>query len=444
MPGTNLSKLVLCASVIAGTLSSPSRVDAATLSLSEGPLFLGTSVEPNILMLIDDSGSMDWMLVAPGSGTDGIMDGPPQSNTQAIDGTWPMFECIANAVPFAGLNSSGDCNADNDAGRLVRNGSSGTPPDRAFVQVDYGYTHATSDNNDDGLSTFTQTNGLHLIFGTGAVPLDEIFIYDAANPNWRTPPNNNTGTSGNPAAPASAPSPGCPAVNPTRTGYWRAANPDFNGLYYNPEVRYAPWAGSDSGGTAFGNATASAARLNAYDSSVGTYNLTTYQDYKIQVQYGATDNDGNGTIGNAEKCVFTDGTTRGGVERFLTLANGVNTAPTGQNARYKAPRYFPAHFYKWDDTHKMNSDGKTCSTTVVTGNGVVDPDDCHYYYEIRSSPGTPIFCPQDVANPATCAPTTFAKTGTGRTDCASLTSCTAAEEQQNFANWFQVPTAVAC
>lgn len=127
MPGTNLSKLVLCASVIAGTLSSPSRVDAATLSLSEGPLFLGTSVEPNILMLIDDSGSMDWMLVAPGSGTDGIMDGPPQSNTQAIDGTWPMFECIANAVPFAGLNSSGDCNADNDAGRLVRNGSSGTP-----------------------------------------------------------------------------------------------------------------------------------------------------------------------------------------------------------------------------------------------------------------------------------------------------------------------------
>ena len=41
-------------------------VYAAPLSLSNAPLFLGVSVDPNVFFMVDDSGSMDWeILVGP-------------------------------------------------------------------------------------------------------------------------------------------------------------------------------------------------------------------------------------------------------------------------------------------------------------------------------------------------------------------------------------------
>ncbi|UCH54261.1 MAG: hypothetical protein JSW09_05715, partial [Pseudomonadota bacterium] len=40
--------------------ASPARVAAAPLSLADGPVFLLTSVDPNIMFTFDDSGSMAW------------------------------------------------------------------------------------------------------------------------------------------------------------------------------------------------------------------------------------------------------------------------------------------------------------------------------------------------------------------------------------------------
>jgi type IV pilus assembly protein PilY1 len=41
-------------------------VQAAELALSRSPLFLGTSISPNIFFMLDDSGSMDWETLTPG------------------------------------------------------------------------------------------------------------------------------------------------------------------------------------------------------------------------------------------------------------------------------------------------------------------------------------------------------------------------------------------
>ena len=41
---------------------------AGNLALSSAPLFLGTSVEPNIVFVNDDSGSMDWQILVTQGG----------------------------------------------------------------------------------------------------------------------------------------------------------------------------------------------------------------------------------------------------------------------------------------------------------------------------------------------------------------------------------------
>ena len=51
----------ICLSLGVGLLLSLAQPSlAGQLSLSTSPLFLGTSVEPNVFFLSDDSGSMDW------------------------------------------------------------------------------------------------------------------------------------------------------------------------------------------------------------------------------------------------------------------------------------------------------------------------------------------------------------------------------------------------
>ena len=43
-----------------GLVLMPIASQAGNLTLSNAPLFLGTTVEPNITFVSDDSGSMDW------------------------------------------------------------------------------------------------------------------------------------------------------------------------------------------------------------------------------------------------------------------------------------------------------------------------------------------------------------------------------------------------
>ncbi len=59
------------AAVLSFALLSPTTVPAAPGTLSDAPLFLSNSVEPNILFMLDDSGSMDWGLMTEENG--GVM-----------------------------------------------------------------------------------------------------------------------------------------------------------------------------------------------------------------------------------------------------------------------------------------------------------------------------------------------------------------------------------
>jgi len=46
-------------------MAASTTVQAAELALSRNPLFLGTSIPPNIFFMLDDSGSMDWETLTP-------------------------------------------------------------------------------------------------------------------------------------------------------------------------------------------------------------------------------------------------------------------------------------------------------------------------------------------------------------------------------------------
>ena len=51
------------AALLTCTLLGPVTASAAPGTLADTPLFLSNSVEPNILFMLDDSGSMDWGLM---------------------------------------------------------------------------------------------------------------------------------------------------------------------------------------------------------------------------------------------------------------------------------------------------------------------------------------------------------------------------------------------
>jgi type IV pilus assembly protein PilY1 len=108
-------------------------------------------------------------------------------------------------------------------------------------------------------------------------------------------------------------------------GVWRAWNHNYNSLYYNPEVTYLPWAGLDSSGAAYTNASPTAARVNPYSSSAGTVNLT-----------------------NKNTSYSTD---------YPSMA------------AFTVTNFYPARYYTWTDS---DSDG------------IVDPEDAHTLVEITN------------------------------------------------------------
>ncbi|MCK4951761.1 MAG: hypothetical protein KAS48_08075, partial [Gammaproteobacteria bacterium] len=61
-------------------------IHAAPGTLADSPLFLGTSVQPNVFIMIDDSGSMDWEVIS-------------SNEAQTIHGysdDWEMFDFTPN------------------------------------------------------------------------------------------------------------------------------------------------------------------------------------------------------------------------------------------------------------------------------------------------------------------------------------------------------------
>ncbi|MEM9404229.1 MAG: hypothetical protein AAGA44_17300, partial [Pseudomonadota bacterium] len=204
------------------TSLAPALSQAGPGTLADSPLFLTNPVEPNILFLVDDSGSMDW----------GLMTNENQG--------------------------------------LVNLG------------CEYYYTQPASDND-----------------YTFIVPSEEALIAQGI------------------AAPYD--------------GVWRAWNPDYNKVYYDPTITYTPWPGTDKNGNAYTNVDPAAALIDPYDPALGSQDLTSLTTYDTDYC--------NGALG-----LFT-------VTDFL-----------------------PAHYYIWTDSNT---------------NGQVDADDGHTKMEI--TPTTPVY-----------------------------------------------------
>ncbi|MFL0810772.1 MAG: hypothetical protein K6L76_10190 [Agarilytica sp.] len=110
-----------CLGFISGALVT-SHTSAQLLDLADEPLFIQSSVQPNILFIIDDSGSMDWEstvnnhnisgLPDPGDVTQRSISMPPTRDDHALD-LCPGFNTMAYNperlyTPWRGVDEEGD------------------------------------------------------------------------------------------------------------------------------------------------------------------------------------------------------------------------------------------------------------------------------------------------------------------------------------------------
>ena len=264
---------------------NPSTSTAGPLNLSDNALEVVTNIEPNIMILHDDSGSMDWGVIT----------------------------------------------SENEGG--------------TFHLEDYRYFYTHPDPGSSGSSPAVNDD-------VYVVPSEEFLEAEG--------------------------------VSAPQGGVWRAWNHKYNKLYYNPDVTYTPWVGSDSSGNAYGNVTATAAPYDPYETGNGNLDLTNNLSY-------------------ITKCGLTECASIDALVADFTV--------TG---------FYPARYYEWDDSNT--------TTAANANNGVVDADDNHTLVEIK--PLTPTYIRQSYN----------ASTGIGRSDCTNAgdgtSSCSYAQEIQNFANWF--------
>ncbi|MEM8684332.1 MAG: PilC/PilY family type IV pilus protein [Pseudomonadota bacterium] len=113
-------------------------------------------------------------------------------------------------------------------------------------------------------------------------------------------------------------------------GVWRARNSNYNAVFYDPTLTYAPWPGEDSNGNLFTDANPKAALLNPWTPATGSLDLTV--DYTYDTDW----------------------------------CNVVTTLTTNTQ--------FPATYYNWTDTDT---------------DGVVDADDG--FAEVRIEPTTLVY-----------------------------------------------------
>ncbi len=184
-----------------------SMVNASTLTISDVPLELSSALPANILILTDDSGSMDWEILTQNNKSSGAFIAPN------IDGSG-LFTDITQRL------DDGDGAADGDASLVP------------------------------AVSCDTYANPA--IPGTGEFVNG--YLYIVAFPSNQFKPSDSSLADENIIA-------NCYVADDDS---FRARNSKFNPLYFDPNKTYIPWAGVDSNGVAYGNADITDAPDNPY------------------------------------------------------------------------------------------------------------------------------------------------------------------------------------
>jgi type IV pilus assembly protein PilY1 len=192
--------------------------------------------------------------------------------------------------------------------------------------------------------------------------------------------------------------------NATNQGIWRLRNSTFNTVYYNPEVRYKPWEGLDTGDVAFPDSPKNAARHNPLSSSPATNLEQTIDFTGVAVQ-----------LEEVCRLVCPNNQRRCRSRDLVEECSIVERVTTVQSNGFYIPRY-----YEWID---------------IDGDGTLD--------EEPSPSEEPASCA--TVRDGLCSEGVLVKIiggrdypkGSKRTDCETLpVACTYEEEMQNFANWF--------
>ena len=188
-------------------------------------------------------------------------------------------------------------------------------------------------------------------------------------------------------------------------GLWRLRNSSFNTVYYNPEIRYEPWEGLDTGDNEFPDSPPTAARHNPL-SGANTTNLTQTIDFT-----------GRAVLSTPRTCTRTCRFRIFGIcLSFRTRCTGGDGFQDVATTGFYIPRY-----YRWTD---LNGNGELDATPSPANEAA----SCATNRVLGCSEGELI----EIRNDGTVFPR-----GSERTDCGtSETSCTYDEEMQNFANWF--------
>jgi len=325
------SLITLAASAAGFILTMPLQTNAGTLDIATNALEVATGVEPNVMILADDSGSMDWTILAA-----------------ADQGTYTISNPVTGI--FGNFNRTESyLYTFNDGDNFSTNSIAATPFGLGGGQyIGGGLTNYYTLPTETALNTFNAN----------------VFDLDAAGyTNWR--------------------------------GVWRVRNADYNTTYYNPDVEYKPWAGVDNSGTLYSDRTPAigatpvvsitAAPVDPYLTGSNTVNLTTDQTLNSHI-----------------------------------FVNNITAAASPADFYFNLPdTQYPASYYIWTDTD---------------GDGDVDEGDAHELIQLRASGAT---------NGATLFNSATHDRSGLRSDCGGngeiatpRVTCTLAEEQANFANWF--------
>jgi type IV pilus assembly protein PilY1 len=318
---------------------------AALLDLETTPLFLDSSEKANLMLVMDDSGSMDWEISIADT-TDGVL-------------WWSE-----TATAFVGADQLGQINQ-----------------------------HLSGFDFDDGPHFYLFPNGT--VAAEGA---DRRWYGDVADWARAIPPF-------------------------VQYAFTRTA--EINRAYYNHNVTYEPWSSSQYGGTVYSDMDPANALSDPDTGDVGDTNAAKF-DLTQNVESFAVDH----TFG-----VYTGMVVPAGARYY----NGAAWVAAGSDVTQIADAklgvsYYPATYYTIVASGSYSMGG---------GHGCASPD-ANQYVAFRSAPSTFSSTDADALAPdGSCLKKVEIKPATSsyphngeRTDCVIPSTCTYAEEIQNFANWF--------
>lgn len=248
---------------------------AAPLSLGSEPLFLATGSKPNILFVIDDSGSMDWEILTTSSNDGLYLNSQPDGT-----GSLCMFPTFGNSSCPSGNKFSVPRINDQSSGLY------GLCPSllEAGGEIYYGFEFLTR----------TFYSGVNQRF-----PND--LCFGANDFDFPSHPQSNL-----------------LCLDSCRTAHrqdWRFRNATFNKLYYDPNVTYVPWSGTNSSGATFGNINVTSAMDNPFLAStterIDLTRMSTRPTWQgdgildnVGFRYYTFTDDGDGIFENGEETEF--------------------------------------------------------------------------------------------------------------------------------------------